>query len=56
MKNRLQTMMQAERERLGDAGMQRRFQDWVESSDSPLAVWWRAIRRVEQAEKNRHGK
>jgi hypothetical protein len=44
VKNRIQAELLAEKERLGEVEMLQRRKKWLESSENPLAVWWRSSR------------
>ncbi len=46
LKDRLQEELRQERERIGEGEANRRFAVWVETSDDPLAAWWRAVRKA----------
>ncbi len=45
MKNRIQAELLAERERLGEAEFNRRRQEWLRTSEDPLAKMWREMER-----------
>jgi hypothetical protein len=51
MKNQIQAKLLAERERLGEAEFNRRRQEWLRTSDSPLAVMWREMGKKQQGGK-----
>lgn len=46
MKNRIQAEVEADRKRLGEAEIARRHREWIETSDTPLARWWRTAKGV----------
>jgi hypothetical protein len=43
MKNRIQAELLEEERRLGTEIVARRHEEWLKTSDDPLAVWWRNI-------------
>ncbi len=43
MKNRIQAELLAEEQRLGAEEVARRHEEWLKTSNDPLAVWWRNI-------------
>jgi hypothetical protein len=43
MKNAIQTQLRKEHEGLSDEQIIRRRREWLQTSDDPLAKWWRAI-------------
>ena len=43
MKNRIQAELLAEEKRLGAGEMARRHEEWLKTSNDPLAVWWRNV-------------
>jgi hypothetical protein len=48
MKNQIQAELLAERERLGEAEFNRRRQEWLRTSDSPLAMMWRDMAKKQK--------
>jgi hypothetical protein len=43
MKNAIQAKVLEEKRRLGEAEVIRRHRQWLETSDDPLARWWRSL-------------
>ncbi|HEY4759854.1 MAG TPA: hypothetical protein VIH42_04670 [Thermoguttaceae bacterium] len=43
MKNAIQAQLRKEHEGLTDEEIARRRREWLETSDDPLAKWWRSI-------------
>jgi hypothetical protein len=43
MKNAIQAQLRKENEGLTDEEIARRRREWLETSDDPLAKWWRSI-------------
>lgn len=43
MKNELQASLAKKYEGLSDQEIARRRKEWLETSDNPLAKWWRSI-------------
>ena len=48
MKNAIQARLLEERERLGERAVTQRHHEWLETSDDPLARWWRMKPRQPQ--------
>ena len=45
MKNRVQAALRAEKKRVGKTEQNHRHKQWLETSDDPLARWWRKGRK-----------
>jgi hypothetical protein len=45
MKNAVQAKLREEKQRLGEAEVMRRHHLWLETSEDPLARWWRSLPR-----------
>ena len=43
IKDRIQAELLEEQARVGDTEMQRRHREWLQTSDAPLARWWRSL-------------
>jgi hypothetical protein len=43
MKNSIQAQLRKENEGLTDEEIARRRREWLETSEDPLAKWWRSI-------------
>jgi len=43
MKNHIQAELLSEKARIGEEEFSRREKAWIETTDDPLAVWWRAV-------------
>jgi hypothetical protein len=48
MKNRIQAELRKEHEGLSDEEVERRRRVWLETSDDPVARWWRSVQRTGQ--------
>ncbi len=48
MKNAIQAQLIEEQEGLTDAEIAKRRSEWLESSDSPVAQWWRSVRAAQE--------
>ena len=48
MKNEIQAKLRKECEGLSESEIARRRQQWLETSDSPVAKWWRSMRASKQ--------
>lgn len=49
LKNQIQAQLYEERKSLGDVEMQKRYREWLENSEDPLASWWRSIEQSKHA-------
>ena len=49
MKNEIQAKLAKEHEGLSDEEIRRRRQQWLETSDDPLARWWCSIPQTPKA-------
>ena len=47
MKNRIQSQLREEQKGLSDEEIERRHRQWLETSDDPLAKWWRSVDRTQ---------
>jgi hypothetical protein len=43
MKDRVQAELLEEQARMGESEMLRRHREWLQTSDAPLARWWRSV-------------
>ena len=48
MKNTIQAALRKKYEGLDDAEIARRRRQWLQTSDSSVAKWWRSIRATKQ--------
>ena len=46
MKNAVQNRLVKERRSVGDREFERRHREWLETSDDPLARWWRRLKEA----------
>jgi len=49
MKRQVQARLLEETERRGEEEVLRRHRQWLETSDDPLARWWRSIQQAAKA-------
>jgi hypothetical protein len=49
MKNAIQAQLRKEYEGLDEREIVRRRRQWLETSDSPVAEWWRTMQTVRQS-------
>jgi hypothetical protein len=50
MKNAIQAKIRKENEGLSDEEIARRRREWLETSDDPLAQWWRSLAKSKSTE------
>jgi hypothetical protein len=48
MKDAIHAQLRKEHEGLDEAEIARRRRKWLETSDSPVAMWWRSMRTATQ--------